>query len=440
MNPDISGDWTGNLDTGTVKVTLNFRLEPAIDSGGRARLATRSFGELDLPLVRRGQRWRFNAATVDIALELWPEGERLAGECRHAGCAYPMSFERGPPRPKPRAPRPQTPTPPFAYEARTVAFTGADGSRRVGTLTTPPGPPPHGAVVLSSWFGGTDRDQRTFGHRPMAVWADVLAALGLTALRYDKRGIGESSGDFSTATTGDLAADLAEAVGFLRTLPGIDPARIGLFGHSEGGHISADVAAADPAIAFCVMLTPSGVPEEEMFDTELFRGAIAVGGRPLHPQRTIALAHALSAAARTAPTAEEGRARTREILTREAAAGRFPAERIEIRAQMAVAPWRRYWWNYDFTGTLAALACPTLVVFAGRDLQTPPAFHAPKVRAALAANPRARLVELPGLNHFLQTARTGAVSEYGDIDQTLAPEAIETVRDWVSEVIGGKAP
>jgi hypothetical protein len=439
MNPDISGLWTGNLDTGTAKVTLSFKLEPASD-GGRAWLATRSFGELDLPLARREDRWRFSGAIVDIALELWPDGERLAGECRHAGCAYPMSFERGPPRPKPRAPRPQTPAPPFPYAVQTIAFTGADGSRRAGTLTTPPGQAAHGAVVLSSWFGGTDRDQRTYGHRPMAIWADVLTRLGLVTLRYDKRGLGKSAGDFSTATTADLAADLAAAIGFLRTLPGVDPTRIGLFGHSEGGHIGADVAAADPMIAFCVMLTPSGVQEEVMFDTELFRGAIAVGGRPLHPERTIALAHALSQAGRTAPTAEEGRIRTREILQREAAAGRFPAERIEIRAQMAVAPWRRYWWTYDFTGTLAALACPVLVVFAERDLQTPPAFHAPNVRAALAANPRARLVELPGLNHFLQTARTGAVSEYGDIDQTLAPEAIETVREWVSAVIAARTP
>ncbi|HZC18036.1 MAG TPA: alpha/beta hydrolase [Caulobacteraceae bacterium] len=439
MNPDISGSWTGKLDSGTGQATLSFRLEPTAE-GGVARLATRTVGELELPLVRRGDQWRFSAAIIDVALELWPDGERLAGECRHAGCAYPMTFERGPPPTKPKAPRPQTPTPPFPYATEAVSFTGADGTRRVGTLTTPSGPPARGAVVLSSWFGGTDRDQRTFGHRPMAIWADVLTRLGLATLRYDKRGIGESAGDFSTATTGDLAADLTEAVGFLRTLPGVDPARIGLLGHSEGGHISADVAAADPMIAFCVMLTPSGVPEEEMFDTELFRCAIAVGGRPLHPERTIALAHALSAAGRTAPTADEGRARTREILQREAAAGRFPAERIEIRAEMALAPWRRYWWNYDLTKSLRALACPILVVFAGRDLQTPPAFHAPAVRTALAANRRAALIKLPDLNHFLQRARTGAVSEYGDIEQTLAPEAMETVREWVRSASTAQAP
>jgi hypothetical protein len=433
MNPDISGDWTGVLDTGSVKATLNFKLEPSGD-GGVARLATKTYGELVLPLVRRGDRWRFNAVIIDIALELRPDGERLVGDCRCAGALYPMRFERGPAVTQPRAPRPQTPLPPFPYEVEGVAFIGADGTQRVGTLTRPNGEPARGAVVLSSWFGRVDRDQRVLGHRPFAIWADALTRLGLATLRYDKRGAGESGGDFDSATTGDFAADLALAVAFLRAQPGIDPTRIGLFGHSEGGHIGADVAAADPAIAFCILLTPSGVPEEDMFDTEMFRGAVAVGGTPLHPERTIALAHALAAAGRDAPTPEEGVARTRTILEREAAAGRFPPERIEARAQMAATPWRRYWWNYDHTRSLRSLTCPTLVVFAGQDLQTPPRCHEPNVRAALVGNPLATLVELPDLNHFLQPARTGAVSEYGDIEETLAPEAIETVGDWLSKV------
>src|ERR1019366_10544541 len=63
MNQDISGEWTGDLDTGSVKVTLNFKLEP-IGDGGTALLSTRSYGELALPLVRHGARWRFDAAIV----------------------------------------------------------------------------------------------------------------------------------------------------------------------------------------------------------------------------------------------------------------------------------------------------------------------------------------------------------------------------------------
>ena len=357
--------------------------------------------------------------------------DRLTGTCRNAGVAFPMTFARGRPVKPPRRPRPQTPAAPFPYRTQEIDFLAADGSRLVGTLTRPAADPPHPAVILSSWYGRADRNQAKAGHQPLAVWADALTRRGLATLRYDKRGVGASSGEFDNTTIADSAADLTLATAFLRDQDGIDPARIGLIGHSEGGHISADAAAADPAIAFCVLLTPSGVPEEDMFETELFRAAIAVGGVPLHPERTIRLARAITEAGRTAPSGEAAAARVRDLLTREAEAGRFPSDGIEVRAALVASPWRRYWWNYDHTASLGSLTCPVLAVFAGCDLQTPPRWHAPNVRAALAGHPRARIVELAGLNHFLQPAITGAPSEYADIDQTLAPEALGTVCDWV---------
>ncbi len=436
MTPDISGYWHGVLDTGSGQATLTFKLD-LTEAGGTARLRTRTYGDLDLPIVRCGERLRFTAAMIDVALELRPDrsAERLIGDCRHAGASFPMTCERGVPPTAPRAARPQTLTPPFAYQTQAVSFDGADGSRLAGMLTTPSDQPQRGAVILSTWHGRVDRDQHTFGHRPFAIWADVLTRLGLATLRYDKRGAGESSGAFDRATTADFAADLARAVAFVRDQPGVDPSRVGLLGHSEGAHISADVAASDPGVAFCIMLTPSGVQEEATFETELFRAAKAVGGTPLHPSESIRLALELAGAGRSAAGSEEAVARWREILGREAEAGRFWPELVEPRAQMAASPWRRYWWNYDQTASLRALTCSTLVVFAGCDLQTPPSCHAPNVRAALAANRLASLVELPGLNHFLQQAKTGAPSEYRDIDETLSPEVIETVCGWVSETI-----
>ncbi len=221
----------------------------------------------------------------------------------------------------------------------------------------------------------------------------------------------------------------------LRRTPEVDPDRIALFGHSEGGHISADLAATDPRIAACVMLTPSGAPEQEIFATDLFRLARAVGGRPLWPEQSLRLAFDLSEAGRTAATGPEAVARTRAILAREAEAGRFPAAQVERRAALAGSPWQRHWWTYDHTQSLARLVCPTLAMFAGRDLQTPPEHHAPRVRAALAGKPGACILELSGLNHFLQPAITGAHSEYAAIPQTVAPEAIGAVCGWLAAVL-----
>jgi len=199
--------------------------------------------------------------------------------------------------------------------------------------------------------------------------------------------------------------------------------------------VPAHYAPADPSIAGCVMLTPSGVPETTTFETELFRAAEAVGGRPISREPSIALMRDLAEAAKTAPDDRKAEARARAILTRAAAAGLLPAERVDRLAAVTTTPWRRHFHNYDLTGSLGQLACPVLIVFAGFDMQTAPRWHAPNIRAALAANPSTTIVELPGLNHFLQTARTGAPSEYGDIEETLAPEAIAAVCDWIASTL-----
>jgi dienelactone hydrolase len=426
-HPDVSGHWHGVIDTGTVKAKLGFRID-----GDTAWLITRTRGEVALPLWRRGGEVGFETTAFDVALVLEPAGDGLAGTCRHIGAIHPVSFAPGTAPKTPRSPRPQTPVGPFPYEVEEVSFPARDGVRLAGTVTRPPGPGPHPAVALSTWYGPTDRDQTVAGHKPFAIWADELTRRGFATLRFDKRGVGASGGDFETTTTRDAADDLGHAVAFLRGRPEIDPDRIGLTGHSEGSHISADAAAADPRIAFCVMMTPAGVAEEETFETELFRAARAVGAEPVDPDLTLRRLLDLARIEREAGSTADAVAGVRAYMTPGAEAGRIPVELFERRLALAASPWRRNWIAYDHIAGLRALACPVLVVFAGQDLQAAPRWHAPRIEAALAGKPDAKTVTLPGLNHFLRRAVTGAPSEYGDIAETLAPEAVATVCDWVA--------
>lgn len=417
MIPDISGDWHGVLDTGATKVKLGVRLE-----GDTAWMNRRSGAVDPLPLRRDGDRIVFELLPVDLAFDLRLAGGRLQGTCFHNSVDFPVSLARGVAPPAVHAARPQTLAPPFPYDVAGISFTGADGLMRSGTLTRPPGPGPHRVIVLSSWFGEVDRDQTVAGHRPMALWADELTRRGFATLRYDKRGVGASEGRFDTASTGDFAADLAAAVAVLRARS--DLGAVGLLGHSEGAHISADISAADPRIAFCVMMTPTALPDEDILETEMFNAARLVGGVPRDFDRTVGFVRALSEASKAA-TAEQTLARAREILT----AAAYPPERLELRAAIAATPWQRYWATHDHTAGLRGLTCPALVVLAEKDLQTPPRAHGAAIRAANAA---ATVVTLPGLNHLLQPAITGAPSEYAEIETSLAPEAIDTVCDWIA--------
>lgn len=82
---------------------------------------------------------------------------------------------------------------------------------------------------------------------------------GIATLRYDERGVGASSGEHGTATSGELATDAAAAVAYLRTHARIDAGLVGLIGHSEGGMLAAQVAARDPEVAFVVSIAGPGV-------------------------------------------------------------------------------------------------------------------------------------------------------------------------------------
>jgi len=428
------GPWHGELDTGIIRMRLAFRL----DRGAQVvHLQTRAFGELTLPVRHEQGRIAFAAPQAEIALELTQDatGARLTGFCRHLAARYPISFQPDAPAPPPRGLRPQTPQGPFPYTSEEIVFGGADGTPRAGTLSRPHGPP-RGAVILNSWYGQTDRDQTTAGHKPLAIWADELTRRGFATLRFDKRGAGASGGVFLETTTADLVQDLACAVAWLRRQPDIDPLRIGVMGHSEGGHVATDVAAEDPDIAFCVAMTPTGARDGETMPTDLFLAVRAVGGEPVREMEVVDMYLRLFAIERAGAGLDETMVRVRRVLEAAVDDGLYMAEKVEARTALVAWPWRRHWLAYDPTAAMARLTCPTLVVFAERDLQTPPSSHAPRIRARLAGHPQATVLELKGLNHFLQTAITGAPSEYGAIAETLAPSAIAAVCNWIEGANG----
>ncbi len=115
-------------------------------------------------------------------------------------------------------------------------------------------------VVLISGAGAHDRNGYTLrtarGHNDaFRTISARLVALGLTVVRYDKIGTGHSTGDYrATATTATLAEDVATLVAAIRERPEVDPDRVLLLGHSEGGAIAGIVAADDARIAGVVLL------------------------------------------------------------------------------------------------------------------------------------------------------------------------------------------
>ena len=87
--------------------------------------------------------------------------------------------------------------------------------------------------------------------------------------------------------------------------------------------------------------------------------------------------------------------------------------------------------DYDPRPTLAKVKCPILALNGSKDGQVPPEQNLPAIRGATRGNPDVTIVELPGLNHLFQTANTGAVGEYADIEETVAPIALDAMSTWI---------
>lgn len=343
--------------------------------------------------------------------------------------------------------RPQTPEPPFPYASREVTFANEDdGTTLAGTLTVPDGAGPHPAAVLISGSGPQDRDGEVFDHESFRVLADHLSRNGIAVLRYDDRGVGDSDGDLSAATSEDFAGDALGGVRFVAAQPGVDGRAVGLIGLSEGGIVAPMAAARSARVAFIVLLAGSGVPGGELMVQQLEAVQRALG----RPEDNIA--QQLEAQRRLMQLAGEG-AELPELteavaeLTRIQLSAAPEAERpsteelepaIEAQATQLTSPWWRFFVGYDPRTALRQVRVPVLALNGSLDTQVPADANLGAIREALAdaGNEDVTVAELEGLNHLFQTAQSGSPTEYASIEETFAPSAMQRISEWINARFG----
>ncbi|MCH8166130.1 MAG: alpha/beta hydrolase, partial [Planctomycetes bacterium] len=232
--------FTGQIEVGVQKLdmTLAFAQTPRGNWVGHVDVpAQMTHGFVLAGLKREGRTFTAvmpGYAPAHINVELDETGRRITGTMKQAGIVMDIAFARNDGYIGSELKRPQHPKPPYPYVVREVSIEHPAGHRLAGTLTVPAGQGPHPAAVLISGSGPQDRDETLLGHKPFLVIADYLTRHGIAVLRYDDRGTGKSTGEFSTATTQDFATDALAAVNYITTQDGVDPERIGLIGHSEG--------------------------------------------------------------------------------------------------------------------------------------------------------------------------------------------------------------
>jgi pimeloyl-ACP methyl ester carboxylesterase len=445
---DLTGIWVGALDVNTIKLRLVFEVTRK-EKGYTAILKSLDQGGQPIPCseatLSEGNA-HFGVAIVNGGFDgkLSADGNTLTGTWMQGGGSLPLTLTRS--DAVPTIHRPQEPKPPYPYTSEDVTYPSLQaGVTLAGTLTLPKGTGPFPVALLITGSGPQNRDEEILGHKPFLVLSDYLTRHGIAVLRVDDRGIAKSTGNFATATSADFAEDVRGGVAYLKTRKEIDPKKIGLIGHSEGGFIAPMIASTSKDISFIVMMAGPGVPGNEIVLEQSALIAKSAG----EPDSILTLNRNLMTKAFSIIKAEPDNAAARTKIEsaceqevkalpsdQQAAAKAINAE-VDRQMGSLLSPWFRYFLTTDPRDFLRKVTCPTLAINGAKDMQVPPKQNLPEIQKALTAAGNTHFVvkELPGLNHLFQTCTTGAPSEYSTIEETIAPIALETIGDWIHSTV-----
>ncbi|WP_330181960.1 alpha/beta fold hydrolase [Nocardia sp. NBC_01503] len=351
--------------------------------------------------------------------------DSIAGDFTQSGQTVPLHLTRG--RLASMA-RPQQPQPPWPYRSEDVSYRSGDITI-AGTLTEPKTGGPHPAVVLVTGSGAQNRDEELLGHKPFLLLADTFTRAGYAVLRTDDRGVGGTGGDLSQSDYQQLADDIGAGITFLHGRSEIDGKRIGLLGHSEGGYLAPLYAARpDSGVAFVIMQAGPAVTGADVLLEQNRIILTAQGATPEQISEQLAYVSGLVDIVHTGDLAAAKKYAQQHNDS-------LPPERKQPEAAIdqLVSPYMAALINYDPAPALSALRVPVLAVYGTKDVQVPATQSEGPARALLAADPDATVHVFDGLNHLMQPAQSGLLTEYATIGTTVDPQVLDMYTNWLTQ-------
>jgi hypothetical protein len=432
------GMWSGKLDVSATKLEIIFEVwadengKPVavmdVPMQGAKDIQTTVLKSetdsliLSVPAVRGG----FNGAFINDTT--------IAGVWKQNGMTFPLTLAKT--QITTELKRPQTPQKPYPYNEEEVIYENKDaGIKLAGTLTFPKNGENFPAVILITGSGAQDRDETIFEHKPFLVISDFLTRNGLAVLRVDDRGVGGSEGKTSKATSEDFAGDMLAGIDFLKTRKEIDQTKIGLIGHSEGGLIAPMVATKTKDIAFVVLLAGPGIVGEKI----LYEQGKLINKTAGLTDEQVQQNQKMQQAIFNIVLTEADSAKRIDRLQRTMTNGMYfmmpDDQKIAVDNQIKTVDnvWFKFFLKYDPYPALVKLKCKVLALNGEKDLQVPPKENLAAIEKALSegGNKNFKTIEIPGVNHLFQTCETGAIAEYAQIEETISPNVLDILLDWI---------
>lgn len=411
--------------------SLSAKLDLLSESTFRVRIDSLSWQAPALLLHHQGLNWAFEG-------QLSSRGDSLPGQLSREGSSAPLVWTK-----TPQIARQQRISLPLPYETQEVSISHAAAKLELaGTLTMPQGEGPFPAVVLITGSGPQNRDEEILGHYPYAVLADYLTRQGIAVLRYDDRGTAASTGDFGSATMLDLAADAQAALRFLQSQPGVDTARTGLLGHSEGGNIAPYLAAQDHSINFIVLLAAPGVSNLQMYLKQL--EYVFAEESPESYARDVpfwsSVYEAMAGIADSSTLADS----LDHLFGQWLAA--MPAEELSWYGDTArykqaevvahTDPWYHGFLRFDVADYLPRVNAPILALNGTKDHQVDARQNLSGWEQQLKAlhHPHYEVVYLADVNHFMQPSKEGTIGEVYFLPVSFDQRALTKISHWIKSL------
>ncbi|MFK8012783.1 MAG: alpha/beta hydrolase family protein [Marinicellaceae bacterium] len=443
---EVTGDWHGKLEVMGTQLRLSFHVSQS-DGVYTSTMDSPDQGAMGIATTST----TFEKGILVIVMEsigAQYEGElsndELTGTFSQRGMNFPLKLSKHEVAKPEKVIRPQDPIKPYKYISEDITFVNksADSIKLAGTLTLPhdiKNPP---VAVLISGSGPQNRDEELgpFNHRPFLVLSDHLTKKGIAVLRFDDRGVAESEGDHTTATSADFATDVSAALDYLKTRDDINHSKIGLIGHSEGGFIAPMVVSQRNDIAFIVMLAGTGVDGAKILLTQGRRAAELEGASLEKLDFNEKVSHDIFDLVKLETNTEALKLQLSEYLDNliktspKELTKDFTDDVIKSQINTLSSEWFQYFIRTDPAQFLSQVKIPVLAINGEKDFQVLPDLNLQAIDKILkkAGNKDYTTQRLAGMNHLFQVAETGAISEYGTIEETFSPIALKVVSDWIN--------
>ena len=407
------GAWNGELNVMGTKLPLVFNF-----STEGCTMDSPSQGAKGIPAektIKDDGTIKITVAMIGATFEGKMDNNEIKGTFIQNGFTIPLTLKPG----KPVVKRPQTPVAPFPYKEESISFTNA-GYTFNGTLTLPQNCSKTTPVVLMvTGSGQQNRDEELFDHKPFAVIADALARQGIASLRYDDRGWGDKSLDFSQFTTADFLQDAASALPLLRKRFN----KVGVLGHSEGGTIAMMLASEGKA-DFIVSLAGMAISGKETLVMQNRQAMSALGlPKDVVDSYCTTISNILDEIAKGKKTSEISIDGVPDNLK--------PILKREL--EQTSSPYIRHLITLDAGKQLSKIKCPVLALNGTKDTQVDCTANTTQLEKCLT-NCKHTIKKIDGANHLFQHCTTGSIVEYQQIEETIAPDVLETITKWINEL------